>query len=217
MCWLCFKYAKLTIMNSRSLPKVARLLNSKVGTIELPPTILMTDDLRGPNPIQSIKKLDPKCGIVFRHYNTKSRFKLGLKVKRVCQKKKILFIVAGSYSLACKLDADGLHLPEYKLLACPLKVRMWSRRPNKILTASAHSHSTLMKCRDLPVNAVMVSPVFKTESHPNQEALGISRFQKLASSTPTPIYALGGINNANAAQLLNSPAIGIAGISAIAE
>jgi thiamine monophosphate synthase len=60
-----------------------------------------------------------------------------------------------------------------------------------------------------------VSPVFPTESHLNETALGISRFQKLAQKAQIPIYALGGINNKNALQLINSPAIGIAGISAI--
>ena len=202
-------------MITYTLPTIARLLNLRSTASSVPPILYLTDEVRAPNPLPTIKKLKIGSGVIFRHYNIKSRFKLGLKVKKACHEKKLLFLVARDYSLAHKLNADGLHLPEYILLNPSLKIRLWRQRPNKIITASAHCHKSLIKCAALSVDAALVSPVFPTESHLNKTALGISRFQKLAQKAQIPIYALGGINNKNAIQLINSPAIGIAGISAI--
>ena len=202
-------------MNTYTLPTIAHLLNLRSTASSVPPILYLTDEVRAPNPLPTIKKLKIGSGVIFRHYNIKSRFKLGLKVKKACHEKKLLFLVARDYSLAHKLNADGLHLPEYILLNPSLKIRLWRQRPNKIITASAHCHKSLIKCAALSVDAALVSPVFPTESHLNETALGISRFQKLAQKAQIPIYALGGINNKNAIQLINSPAIGIAGISAI--
>jgi thiamine monophosphate synthase len=74
-----------------------------------------------------------------------------------------------------------------------------------------------MKCNALRIDAALVSPVFSTKSHLMPHPLGISKFQTMAKASSIPVYALGGINNNNATRLINSPAIGIAGISAISQ
>ena len=202
-------------MTTYSLPTIARLLNARSKLLQMPPMFYMTDQERAPDPLLSINQLGPGTGVIFRHYDTKSRFELGLTVKNACRDRGCLFLVAGDPSLAHKLNADGLHLPEYMLLNPPLKIRLWRQRSNKILTASAHSQKALVKCAALPIDAALLSPVFPTDSHLNKKTLGISKFQRLARQTHVPIYALGGINDKNAIQLINSPAIGIAGISAL--
>ena len=202
-------------MTTFSLPTIAQLLNSRWGLSKMPPMLYMTDEVRAPNPIPNINNLTPGSGVIFRHYDVKSRLELGIKVKRACRKKGCLFIVGGDTSLAVKLDADGLHLPEYLALKRSLKARLWRQRPNKILTAAAHCQKSLMASMALHVDAAVLSPVFLTDSHLNQTNLGISKFQKLADHAKIGVYALGGINNKNAIQLINSPAIGIAGNSAI--
>ena len=202
-------------MTTFSLPTIAHLLNSRWGLSKMPPMLYMTDEVRAPNPIPNINNLTPGSGVIFRHYDVKSRLELGIKVKRACRKKGCLFIVGGDTSLAVKLDADGLHLPEYLALKRSLKVRLWRQRPNKILTAAAHCQKSLMTSMAFPVDAALISPIFPTNSHLNQNNLGILKFRKLTKKVTIDVYALGGINNKNAIQLINSPAIGIAGISAI--
>ncbi|MDC0196844.1 thiamine phosphate synthase, partial [Gammaproteobacteria bacterium] len=178
----------------------------------MPPILYMTDEVRAPNPIPSINKLIPGSGVIFRHYNFKSRLELGVKVKLACRKNGCLFIVGGDTSLAIKLNADGLHLPEYLVLNPSLKAKLWRQKPNKILTAAAHCQKSLMTSMAFPVDAALLSPIFPTNSHLNQNNLGILKFQKLTKQVTVDVYALGGINNKNAIQLINSPAIGIAGI-----
>jgi len=175
----------------------------------------MTDESRAPNPIPTINKLKPGSGVIFRHYDLKSRLELGFKLKEICKRNQLTFIVARDFPLGRKLGADGIHLPEHLLLTPPLEVRLWGQRPNKIITAAAHSYTSLQKCAVLPINAAILSPVFPTESHPSRSQLGITGFQKLAKQASIPVYALGGINEKTARRLKNSPAIGVAGIGAL--
>ena len=204
-------------MNTHNLSTIARILNSRWSKSLMPPVIYMTDELRAPNPLPTIKRLTPGSGVIFRHYNFKSRLNLGLDIKRLCQKKNLLFIIAGDCSLARNLNADGLHLPEFMVSNLTLQSMLWRKTPKKILTASAHCKNSLVKCLALRVDAALVSPVFPTNSHLDRTTLGVSKFQALAKTSPLPIYALGGINNMNAIQLINSPAIGIAGIGAVSQ
>ena len=201
-------------MTTYSLPTIARLLNSRWGRSNMPPMFYMTDEVRTPNPIHTINNLVPRTGVIFRHYNIKSRLELAIKVKRACRKNRCLFIVSGDTSLAVKLNADGLHLPEYLALNPPLTVRLWRQRPNKILTVAAHCQKTLIASMALHVDAALLSPVFLTNSHLNKNSLGVFVFQKMTRQSQLPVYALGGVNNQNAIQLINCQAIGIAGTSA---
>ena len=204
-------------MNTHNLSTIANILNARWDNPLMPPVIYMTDEHRAPNPFPTINNLSSRSGVIFRHYNIKSRFGLGLDIKKECKKRNLLFIVAGDYSLAHKLNADGLHLPEYMLLNPGIKTMLWRKMPKKLLTASAHSKNALMKCSALCIDAALVSPVFPTKSHLMQHPLGISKFQTMVKASSIPVYALGGINNNNAARLINSPAIGLAGISGISQ
>ena len=65
-------------------------------------------------------------------------------------------------------------------------------------------------------DAVLVSPVFPTASHPGGRTLGLLRFARLARASRLPVYALGGISAASQRRLKNLPIAGIAGISAVA-
>lgn len=204
-------------MVAHSISTIAKLLNSRAGHTPLPPLLYMTDETRVPNPLAAINQLAPGGGVIFRHYASANRQELAIKIKVLCDKNKLVFLIAGDPDLAQQLDADGLHLPEYLLNTPSLNVRLWRRRPNKLLTAAIHSSKSLQKCCALGVDAALASPVFPTKSHPRQKTLGVLGLTKIALKSPIPLYALGGITKINAPELLKSPVIGIAGISGIAD
>ena len=95
------------------------------------------------------------------------------------------------------------------------EVSRWRYRKNWTITVSAHSKVALKRAEMSGADAALLSPVFKTSSHPNTRPLGISRFSALAHNSKIPVYAMGGINNENAHLLINSPAVGIAAITAL--
>jgi len=106
-------------------------------------------------------------------------------------------------------DADGLHLPQARARdAAHWRVRF----PHWIITTSAHSLRALMATPH--VDAVFLSPVFATTSHPSTPALTHVRASLMASRAMVPVYALGGIHARNAGLL--APAFsGIAAITAL--
>jgi thiamine-phosphate pyrophosphorylase len=50
-------------------------------------------------------------------------------------------------------------------------------------------------------DAILLSPVFPTRSHPGQSALGPVKFRLLAARAMVPVIALGGMNERRARQL----------------
>ena len=56
----------------------------------------------------------------------------------------------------------------------------------------------IAQARRKGADAVMLSPVFPTRSHPGSEVLGPVRFQMLARLCSAPVIALGGMDVAKA-------------------
>lgn len=85
------------------------------------------------------------------------------------------------------------------------------------VTAAAHSRRAVYTAYRAGVDAVLISPVFPTRSHPGGKTLGIIRFAALATyanSLGLGVYALGGMTDQTKIRRLKPLSIiGIAGIS----
>jgi len=87
-----------------------------------------------------------------------------------------------------------------------------ARFPHWIITSSAHSLRALMGAHHL--DAVFLSPVFASASHPDAPPLTPVRAAFIAAHAQVPVYALGGITARNAGLLAPSFS-GIAAISSL--
>ncbi|MBB5373877.1 thiamine phosphate synthase [Acidocella aromatica] len=156
---------------------------------ELPPLWFFTDSLRAPDPLAVIARLPPGlCGVVFRHDDAPSRLTLGKQVARLCRARRLALVVAGDPRLAAALGA-GLHLRGGRQTG-------WIRPPG-LRTASVHNAVQAVRARRAGVDAVFISPVFLTASHPGAEVLGSRGWHRLACLVrPITPFALGGINGA---------------------
>ena len=200
-----------------SLTNIAQLLKLQNGQQHLPHLIYLTDESHLIDPTAFISRLPRKAGIIFRHYQLQNRLHLAQKIKQICKDRDLAFIISKDVKLASVLNADGLHLPEYLAVTPNFRFRAWKNKPNKILTAAAHSRHTIMRIKNLGFDASLVSPVFETKSHQNARYLGSVGFQTMISSSSTPAFALGGLNNKTAKLLRNTNAVGIAGIRGIVD
>ena len=90
--------------------------------------------------------------------------------------------MAATWELAARLDADGLHLPEGAVLRPG--ARLWLRQKNRLLTVAAHSADGLQRAMRLGADAIILSPVFSTASHPGRPALGVMKFAALIRRAP---------------------------------
>lgn len=182
----------------------------------MPLVLLMTDDRRLANPEAAIGRLPPGSAVIFRHYDAPDRLTVARWLKHVCCRHNVHFLVAADPRLAVAVRADGLHLPEPLLRQGSRRWRRWRRR-RWLVTAAAHSPSAIRRAASAGVDAVLVSPVFATASHPDAVTLGVLRFARLCRTAPVPVYALGGVGVHTVIRLKGVHISGIAGISGLDE
>lgn len=106
--------------------------------------------------------------------------------------------------------ADGVHLTATALHAATVK-------PAALCGASCHDATELALAFALRLDFATLSPVLPTASHPGAAPLGWPAFARLAEQAGLPVYALGGMTPVLLPEALAQGAIGIAGISALAD
>ena len=93
-----------------------------------------------------------------------------------------------------------------------------SQRPEGTLfSASCHNMDELLMAIKLNSDFVVLSPVQKTASHPDMQAMGWQQFSNLIENIPVPVYALGGVSENDLETAWQHGAQGIAAISALWE
>ena len=194
---------------------VARRLNSRAPGWGLPPLILMTDDDRLPDPLTAIAALPAGSAVVFRHYAAADRESLATICLSACRARGLRLLVAGDPAMARRIGADGVHLPEWLARWGREKWRRYAGA-DWLVTAAAHSPRAIRLAVRAGVDAVIVSPLFATRSHPGAPSLGMPRFAAWTRNSSLPVYAMGGITARNAPILLRTTAVGIAGIGGLA-
>ncbi|MAI12244.1 MAG: hypothetical protein CBD27_11535 [Rhodospirillaceae bacterium TMED167] len=199
------------------LSKIGRRLNLSSGAAHLPYLYFMTDSVRTPDPIQIARRLPRGTAVILRHYDTPDRYTLAKDLKRICQDRSLILIIAEDARLADIVAADGLHLPEWAITQPQPGHRRWSRLNNRILTAAVHSTRALYAAQKMGADAVLASPVFTTASHPNKDATGVFHFARQSSSALVPMIALGGITRVTAPRLIGTACAGIAAIGSLSE
>src|SRR3712207_5523420 len=125
----------------------------------LPKIWMFTDERQGAALWTALDSLPRGAGVIFRHYRTPDRRMLATRVRAVCRRRGLLFVVAGSTRLARAWRADGAH----------------GRAPGA-LTAPAHDRAELIAARRAGARLAFLSPVFSTRSHPEARTLGTVRF-----------------------------------------
>lgn len=124
------------------------------------------------------------------------------------------FIVNNRIDLALALDADGVHIGQRDLPVPAVRAMIG---PDRILGLSVSNADQLRSVDAALVNYLGMGPVFPTISKLNAPpVLGVDGFAALASQSPLPVVAIGGLD-VERARLVRATgaASGIAVVSAI--
>jgi thiamine-phosphate pyrophosphorylase len=184
-----------------------------LGARALPSLVLMTDDDRLPDPLAAARALPRGSMVVARSRDPRKLNELGRALLKIAHRSGLAVLIAGDPLLAARLGADGFHLPE----ARAGEAAYWRARfSSMMITISTHSLRALLCARRLPVDAIFLSPVFATGSHPNRAALTPPRANFVARAATKPVYALGGIDARNVLHLAPDIFSGIAAVGALA-
>jgi len=190
--------------------------NTRPGLNTAPSILLVTDEIRLPDPLEAMGILPPGAGVLLRHYGTDQRRNMAKAVAALARRRRLVLIVAGDWRLAAELGAEGLHLPEglarHGLLAGALG---WVRRRRRLLLIACHGAMALGRARNLEADAALLSPVFPTASHPGAACIGPVRFGLWARRAGLPIIALGGMSKRHLRRLPRGTAAGMAAIGSL--
>lgn len=125
-----------------------------------------------------------------------------------CRAAGVMVLGHADIALALDVGLDGVHLPAHRLAdfkSRPLPV-------SSVLTAACHDAVELVRAVHLRCDAVLLSPVAPTPTHPSAQTLGWDGFARLARRSPLPSYALGGMGPRNLDQALAMGGFGVAAI-----
>ncbi|MBL6078034.1 thiamine phosphate synthase [Belnapia sp. T18] len=171
-----------------------------------PRLVLVSDPVRLPDPRALAARLPPGAAVLAR--GLAPGVTEGLAA--IARRRRLRLLVGGDGRLALRLGA-GLHLPDREGVAGLLPFLRARRGRHLLLTAAVHGRPGLARARRLAVDAVVVSPVFPTRSHPGARGLGPLRWAGLARQAGRPAIALGGVGPQNAGRVPRW-AVGLAAI-----
>ncbi|MBT0667816.1 thiamine phosphate synthase [Novosphingobium profundi] len=150
------------------------------------PRLWLVSDARNDAALEAaLARLPRGQGLIYRHYHLppparRARFEA---LKRVARAKGHWLVLAGCPRQARRWGADGAYGSAHDLLRGGACLRL----------ASAHDPREIRRALAARADAVLLSPVFATRSHPGQATLGPARFHLMAAQCPLPVIALGGM------------------------
>ena len=131
-------------------------------------------------------------------------------VLSVCRAANARLLLNADPQLAQELDADGVSLSSARLMAL-------AERPValKLVAGSCHTRAEVEHACALGLDFVAVSPVQATRSHPGAVVLGFDGLRALTELAAVPVYALGGMGEADLDTAFRHGAQGMAAIGGL--
>jgi thiamine-phosphate pyrophosphorylase len=201
---------------AQTVSELARKLNHRnAKNKRLPALIFMTDMKRLPDPSALISRLPKKSALIVRHFSRREKEEIILKIKSLCQKHKVMLLVSDDFYLAIRHRLDGVHFSEKSIKKIASCGKFIQPKPGFLTTAACHSQTAIKQAERTGIDAVLLSPLFTTQSHPGGRKLNHYQRNLIFSNANIQIYGLGGITAQTARSLQNSPLVGFAGISGL--
>ena len=129
----------------------------------------------------------------------KKRLLIGKKIKKICKKYKIIFLINDDVLLAKKLNADGCHLgqKDTKILRAREIIK------KKIIGITCHNSIKLAKLAiKNKADYIAFGAFYPSKTKKTKFKASLSLLKKITKITKTPIVAIGGINSDNYKKLL---------------
>ncbi len=182
----------------------------------LPRLFMITDETRLPDPLPAAARLPSGSGIILRHYHDPGRPALARALSSLARRRGLRLFIADGVDLARSVHATGIHLPEHRVHAL-VRGGQTAPRPNGgLVTAAAHSPAAIRLAARAGADAVIVSPVFATASHPGSRPIGTAQFRRWVRTASLPVIAMGGLDAEALSFLEGCRLHGVAALGALA-
>lgn len=153
--------------------------------------------------------------VQLREKNCSSRefYDIALEVATLTKKHGIPLIINDRMDIALAVKAEGLHIGQSDL---PYAIAREIMGSDAIIGLSVETVQDAIDAESLDVDYLGISPVFSTTTKTDTaQPLGYEGIRKIKSISSHKLVAIGGVNLANTANMINAGADGIAVVSAI--
>ena len=134
-----------------------------------------------------------------KRYSLKKKIVIGKKIKQICKKNGVKFLVNDDPMLSKKLDADGCHLGQKDLEITEARKIIG----NKIIGITCHNSIKLAKAAiKAKASYIAFGAFFSTKTKKVKFKATTNILNKVKKLTKIPIVAIGGINTNNYKKLL---------------
>ena len=158
-----------------------------------------------PNSFYNNLKLVLKTGKVsffqlrLKSYSQNKKMIIGKKIKNICKKNKVKFIINDDPLLALKLDADGCHLGQ-KDMNIKIAKKILGK---KIIGITCHNSMNLAKkAIKAKADYIAFGAFNQSKTKKTKYVASVKILNKVKKFTKTPTVAIGGINAVNYKNLL---------------
>ena len=132
-------------------------------------------------------------------YSFKHKILIGQKIKNICKKNKVKFLINDDPILAKRLGADGCHLGQKDMNIKEARKIIGK----KIIGITCHNSITLAKIAiKAKASYLAFGAFYSSKTKKAKYAANIKILNKIKKITKTPIVAIGGINSENYKKLL---------------
>ena len=132
-------------------------------------------------------------------YSFNQKLIIGKKIKKICKKYKVKFLINDNVILAKKLDAEGCHLGQKDMPISDAKKLLGK----KIIGIACHNSLNLAKKAILnKADYLAFGAFFPTKTKKVSFKANIPILKKVKKITDIPVVAIGGINSNNYKKLL---------------
>ena len=135
----------------------------------------------------------------FKKYSFKKKIIIGKKIRKICIKNNVKFLINDDPILAKKLNADGCHLGQKDANV------IYARKilGNKIIGITCHNSIKLAKIAiKNKASYLAFGAFFSTKTKRAKHKATIKILKQAKKLTKTPLVAIGGINSSNYKKLL---------------
>lgn len=133
------------------------------------------------------------------------------RVMKICENYGARLLVNASAEVAQAVGTNGLHLNSQRLH----DIQQRPLAKNLLVAASCHTASDIVQADKIECDFMVLSPVRRTQSHPDAVPLGWLRFFELTELARCPVFALGGMQPDELETVWSHGGQGIAAIRAL--
>ena len=151
------------------------------------------------------------CSTGTRTLNTREMYEEAVRLREICRN--ALFLINDRIDIApgcrCRWCPPGT-------IGYALQCSQEDAGPEKIIGITVHNLAEALEAQRFGADYLGVSPIFQTATKPDAgKPAGIALIEKIRAHVDIPLIAIGGINLANAPEVIRAGADGLCAISAV--